>query len=193
MSRRMPRLVSRFLAPLSLTHKLAAYRRGWALTWPARKAQLQEFWQARQREQRPWRILEIHDQSMGLAKRLDVLVLVPEGLSRGEIAPMLAETTAHVREKRYRTAETQGFKRRFRKRMAKRRPRSARRISGRTATPPSSSAARSGSTRPTRRMVSSPSSACRNAWRGPTSPWSGRRAIPDIPGIPCRTGRNTRA
>src|SRR5258708_5095157 len=122
MSRRMPRQVSRFLAPLSLTHKLAAYRRGWALTWPARKAQLQEFWQARQREQRPWRILEIHDLSMGLAKRLDVLVLVPEGLSRGEIAPMLAEATAHVREKRHRTAETPGFKRRYRKRMAKRRP-----------------------------------------------------------------------
>ncbi len=75
---------------------------------------------AKQLNNRLWDVLEIRDNSSGLAKRLDVIVLVKEGLSRKEIELLLMEVTNYVREKRYRTEKKPGFKRAFRKYAANR-------------------------------------------------------------------------
>ncbi len=77
-----------------------------------------EFEKARRNQERPWRIVEVRDKSTALAKRLEVIVVVPNSLSRRNIEPMLVETTLHVRRHLYRTEEKVGYKRRYRKAMA---------------------------------------------------------------------------
>jgi len=79
-----------------------------------------EMRKAKQLKTRPWDILEIQDKSIGLAKRLDVTLLIQDGLSKREIESLLIEATNYVREKRYRTEEKQGFKRSYRKYTANR-------------------------------------------------------------------------
>lgn len=84
-------------------------------------------WKIQQREKlattsRRWKVLDIQDRSLGLVKRLEVRIIVPEGGSRQDIEPMLIEATTYVRNHLYRTKEITGWKRRYRIWMSNRRP-----------------------------------------------------------------------
>lgn len=96
--------------------KIASLRRGLAHGLPRAMA---EYRQAIAAQRRPWHILEMQE-SIGLAKRLQATLIVPEGLTRQAIEPMLVEAIGHIRRKLFRTKEVQGYKRRYRKAMAKR-------------------------------------------------------------------------
>src|SRR5258708_1626624 len=60
---------------------------------------------AKQLQNRLWEILEIQDKSIGPAKRLEVTLLIQEGLTRNEIEPLLIVVTNSWRDKRDRTEE----------------------------------------------------------------------------------------
>jgi hypothetical protein len=120
MTGRIPYPIAHRLPRLPQVRQMAALRRGWSLAWPRYRARIQEAQRAR-REQ-PWRVLDVRDMSIGIAKRLDVLVVIPEGMSRTEIAPILEHVTNYVRTQRYRTKENRSYKRKYRKHFARRRP-----------------------------------------------------------------------
>jgi hypothetical protein len=105
------------LKKFPLAQKIATLRRGLVRG----SIQFQVTWKkAIEPSQRPWQVLDVRDNSIGPAKRLDVSLLIPEGLSRSEIEPLLIEATNYIREKKYRTEEKRGFKPAYRKFMAKR-------------------------------------------------------------------------
>ncbi len=102
---------------LLFAQKFASIRRGFVQG----SRQFKIAWRkAMNPKQQAWKILEVQDKSIGQAKRLDVTLLIPEGLSREEIEPMLIAATNYIREKRYWTQENKGFKPSYRKYYANR-------------------------------------------------------------------------
>jgi len=100
-----------------LAQKVAVIRRG--LTHGISKFKY-EIKKAKQLNSSLWDIVEIQNKSIGLAKRLDVTLLVQEGLTRSQIEPLLIEVTNYVREKRSCTKEKHEFKHSYRKYAANR-------------------------------------------------------------------------
>jgi|SRR5690349_23636868 len=111
-------MIPRF-KPLPLPRKLTSLRRGFAQTLPQFRLEMKKILGSGRKYQ--WTILKVEDKTFQV-KRLQATVLIPEGLTRKEIEPMLIEAVRHVREKQYRTPEVKGYKRRYRKYMAKRKP-----------------------------------------------------------------------
>jgi hypothetical protein len=109
-------LILRFRS-FPLAQKVAALRRGIAVGLPYA---VDVYKKARRGTGRPWRLLEVGDTSTGPMKRLNVRLIVPEGLTREQVEQMLAEATEYIRRKRYKTKEIAGYKRRYRKVMASR-------------------------------------------------------------------------
>lgn len=104
---------------LPLPRKLTFLRRGFARALPQFKDELGKIRETM--HPRRWSITKVEDKTFKV-KRLHVNMLVPEGLTKKEIEPMLVEGVKYVREKLYRTPEVEGYKRRYRKHMAERRP-----------------------------------------------------------------------
>ena len=102
-----------------IPRKLTSLRRGFARALPLFKVEWNKIWEGMR--SRRWSILKIEDKTFKV-KRLQATMLVPEGLTRKEIEPMLAQAVHHIRNKMYRTPEVKGYKRRFRKHLASRKP-----------------------------------------------------------------------
>jgi len=102
---------------LPLARKIASLRRGVAHSLPKSRIQFRLGMEALGRQ---WRIVEVHDKSTGLAKRLEAPVIIPKDVARPDIEHMLIEATDYVRKKLYRTRQIPGYKRRYRVMMANR-------------------------------------------------------------------------
>jgi|GEM_PF-3456755 len=105
---------------LPFARKVAAFRRGLAHGLPQLVVHFRKSMEASYATRPTWRIFDVQNKSTGLAKRLQATVIVPKGLTRQQVEPMLIEATDYVRQKLYRTKEVSGYKRKYRKAMANR-------------------------------------------------------------------------